>query len=177
MIRKEMLIQHHIFYDPDYYTSEDYLLWSQLLGVSRLHTIPEILHRYHSHPANLSTRMRDQQRELAQKIQLMNLERLSGKMLNKEQKEIYLKLLWGKQLLVKEFSVADELLYQLLAQNREKKVFESKGFDRFIGRMGQRLLVQAVKAEKYTDTRISKFHVYRMLPLYRKIFLNFNTRI
>lgn len=177
MLRKSMLMEHGLRYDPAFYTSEDYYLWSLLVKVTRMHVIPEILHSYRYHPENISSRKSARQRDLSRKIQLMNLDRLGENVLDEQQREIYLKLLWGKLLLVKEFSVADELLFSLHLLNREQGIFEQQGFDRFIGRMGQRLLVQAVKTERYTDTRVSKFHMYRMLPLYRKVFMNFNIKI
>ena len=177
MLRKEVLISHGLRYDPAFYTSEDYHLWSRLVRVTRMGVVPKVLHSYRYHPENISNRKRDMQRELSKKIQLINLARLGEEALDEEQKELYLKLLWGKRLLVKEYPVADELLFSLRKLNRSMKVFESRGFDRFIGRLGQRLLLQAVRAERYTEIRISKFRTFRMLPLHRKLFMNFNTKI
>ena len=177
MLRKEVLVKQNLRYDLEYYTSEDYLLWSRLARVSCMHVIPKILHAYRYHQDNISNRKRDQQRDLSKNIQLINLDRLGQDELNEEQRDIYLKLLWGKRLIVKEFSIADEMLNTLWELNRQKKVFERKGFERYISRLGQRLLVQAIKAEKYTETKVSKFHVYKMLPLHRKMFMNFNTKI
>ena len=111
------------------------------------------------------------------KIQLKNLEWLSGIKLNQEEQGVYIKLLWGKPLQVEEFSTADDLLFSLQASNMEKQVFDQKGFEGFTNRMEHHLLRQIINASEHSDICLSRFRVFRLLPFHKKLFVKLNSKI
>lgn len=55
MIRRSVLLDHGIRYEPDYFPSEDYRLWIRLKHVTRFHNIPETLLHYRVHSNQTST--------------------------------------------------------------------------------------------------------------------------
>jgi glycosyltransferase involved in cell wall biosynthesis len=60
MIRKSVLEEHHIDYEPRYTPAEDYALFCRLLNKTRFANLPEVLLRYRAHIHNTSHALSDQ---------------------------------------------------------------------------------------------------------------------
>ncbi|MES2107455.1 MAG: glycosyltransferase family A protein [Bacteroidota bacterium] len=54
MIRKSVLQQHSLKYEPKFFPAEDYFLWYQLSQLTAFYNIPEVLLRYRLHPGQAS---------------------------------------------------------------------------------------------------------------------------
>lgn len=59
MIRREVLDNYHIKYDPRFKGAEDYKLWWDIVQVSRIGCLPEPLHCYRIHPDQI-TQVKDE---------------------------------------------------------------------------------------------------------------------
>ncbi|WP_367027404.1 glycosyltransferase [Methylococcus sp. ANG] len=68
MFRRSVLERHRLRYDPAFAYAEDYELWVRFARYSRLANLPRVLVRYRFHPANTSSRFRQEQQVAAAKI-------------------------------------------------------------------------------------------------------------
>jgi hypothetical protein len=59
MMRKSLLDQYGLRYDPDYDTTEDYDLWVRMLMVSRVCNLPDVLVKYRWHLTNGTITQKD----------------------------------------------------------------------------------------------------------------------
>lgn len=68
MLRKSVLRDNNIYYNPKYIYIEDYALWFQLLNYGEIHNIQETLLKYRIHDESVSVLNRDAQHESARLI-------------------------------------------------------------------------------------------------------------
>ena len=61
MIRKSIMIDNNIWYDPKFTTSQDYKLWNDLKYVTEITNIQECLLKYRCHDNSLTFKMREKQ--------------------------------------------------------------------------------------------------------------------
>ena len=59
MIRKSVLTNNNIKYEPEYTPCEDYRLWSRLMDITEFHNIQRVLVKYRWHENNTTTNMSD----------------------------------------------------------------------------------------------------------------------
>ena len=57
MIRKSVLTNNNIKYEPEYTPCEDYRLWSRLMDITEFHNIQRVLVKYRWHENNTTTNM------------------------------------------------------------------------------------------------------------------------
>jgi glycosyltransferase involved in cell wall biosynthesis len=63
MIRKEVLIKHSLYYNPEYSYGEDYDLWLQIARHTDLGGVPEVLIYYRVHPVSITYLFTNSQRK------------------------------------------------------------------------------------------------------------------
>ncbi len=72
MIRKSLLINNKLLYNPEYTATEDYDLWRKLAPFTKFKTLPQILYIYSVHPQNVSStksqQMLDQSKLISEQI-------------------------------------------------------------------------------------------------------------
>lgn len=68
MLRRGVLEQHGLRYDPSYLHAEDYEFWVRCARHTRLHNLPEALVRYRDHDSNVSSRHAAAQKLTADRI-------------------------------------------------------------------------------------------------------------
>lgn len=70
ILRRKLLLEHALRYDPAYRHAEDYQLWARALEHCRFANIPEVLLHYRVHPDQVTARHAWQQMESAGKVRL-----------------------------------------------------------------------------------------------------------
>ncbi|MBU5636449.1 glycosyltransferase [Geomonas sp. Red69] len=70
ILRRKLLLEHGLRYDPAYRHAEDYQLWSQALQHCRFANIPEVLLHYRVHPGQVTAQHARQQMESAGRVRL-----------------------------------------------------------------------------------------------------------
>lgn len=75
MFRKQIITKFNLRYDSEYLHIEDYELWTRLLDISQIANVPEFLFKYHVHQNQISTKYKDHQAIVANKIRLRLLEK------------------------------------------------------------------------------------------------------
>lgn len=68
MIRRKVIIDHHIRYNPNYLYAEDYKFWTELAKYGKIANIPLVLLKYRISAVQVSLTHRNQQAELSEKI-------------------------------------------------------------------------------------------------------------
>lgn len=68
MVRRKVIIDHHIRYDPNYLYAEDYKFWTELVKYGKIANIPLVLLKYRISAGQVSNTHRNQQAELSEKI-------------------------------------------------------------------------------------------------------------
>ena len=76
MLRRRLLEEHGLRFDPAYPHSEDFDLWVRCSALTELVNLPEVLVRYHDHPANISHRFGREQDTAANQIRARQLRQL-----------------------------------------------------------------------------------------------------
>ena len=69
MIRRAVLDEYNLRYNPDYETCEDYELWTRVLQHAQIHNIPDRLLKYRVHGNNLTIRNKPIQAERTKRVQ------------------------------------------------------------------------------------------------------------
>jgi glycosyltransferase involved in cell wall biosynthesis len=76
MLRRELLADVGLFYDPAYQNAEDFELWVRAAQHCELANLGEVLLRYRVHAAQITQSQAAGQRDAAGKVRLLQLERL-----------------------------------------------------------------------------------------------------
>jgi glycosyltransferase involved in cell wall biosynthesis len=74
MMRKSLLDEHGLRYDPDFKYAEDYEFWVRCARYTRLANLPEVFVRYRYHPDNTSNRFRREQGATADRVRRRQIE-------------------------------------------------------------------------------------------------------
>lgn len=64
MLRKSVLLQNKIYYDPEFSPAEDYKLFVDLMDCTQLHNLDEVLFHYRDHISNTSHRQKRKMRDM-----------------------------------------------------------------------------------------------------------------
>jgi glycosyltransferase involved in cell wall biosynthesis len=72
MIRQSVLQQHHIAYEGEYSPSEDYALFSRLIGVTKVHNLPDVLLDYRMYAGNTSKAQAQRMQKMHDRISALN---------------------------------------------------------------------------------------------------------
>jgi glycosyltransferase involved in cell wall biosynthesis len=75
MIRKNVLTDNNLFYDPDFNICQDYNLWTELFDKTKFSILPEVLLKYRVHEQSVSVSKKDMQRVKNEIIKLKAFER------------------------------------------------------------------------------------------------------
>lgn len=70
MIRKSVLLDHHIFYNEKYSPAEDYKMWADLMDVTNFYNIQDVLLKYRSFEKNTSVLQKKRMSNISRLIQL-----------------------------------------------------------------------------------------------------------
>ncbi|MBU2870990.1 glycosyltransferase family 2 protein [Colwellia sp. E2M01] len=70
MIRRSILIENELSYDPIYKYGQDVKLWSEILKVGLLANIPDVILEYRKSLDQVSTKHRAEQKSLAHKVRI-----------------------------------------------------------------------------------------------------------
>lgn len=75
-MRKSVLKEHEVRYEPDYLHAEDYEIWNRLAEVTRLANLPEYLFSYRVHESQVSTKYLPIQNQTADRVRIKQLNKL-----------------------------------------------------------------------------------------------------
>ena len=133
MIRKNVLEQNQISYDPDFYTAQDYDLWTRIARVSKIANIPEVLHRVRFHTKSVSSKLKSGQLDNRNKIILSQLNKM-GVSVTVEEIELFVTFCHSNFDFNKnEFQKLEEILVQIIEGNNETKYIEPQLLNSFLG--------------------------------------------
>lgn len=132
--RRSVLETHRIHYDERYKHAEDYELWCRLTQLTLLANIPQILMLYRMHGSQLGTRYLHDQRDMARRIRIHQIESLGITPTEKEV-EIHQKICTlHKERTSRDFIDEAEIWFLKLHQgNASLSVFPEPAFSRTIG--------------------------------------------
>lgn len=68
MVRRSVLVDNNIKYNPAYKYAEDYAFWAEVCKYAEIHNLQEVLLKYRWHDGNVSVTHRKTQLECAEKI-------------------------------------------------------------------------------------------------------------
>lgn len=86
MMRRNILIENGLRYDPDYMPSEDARLWVTLKNYTQLHNIQKVLLRYRKHNNQISTEKHELRRRNTTRIKIELIEEITGPLSDQEKK-------------------------------------------------------------------------------------------
>ena len=127
-MRREVLLLHNIGYDETMWHAEDYDLWIRLSFKTRLHNMPEILHRYRIHGGSVSAKHWQEQFRTVDRIHRIQLEKL-GLSPTAEELEIH-KRIWDNSQPKNE--QVKKWLKKIWRANRKKKLYPDEMLNRVL---------------------------------------------
>ena len=133
MMRREVITQFNLQYNPAYEPTEDYKLWSEIVRCGKVEVINEILLDYRMHVAQTSTVRMIEQEEQANRVRLEMVSLLvCNKEMDERKRKFHLQLI--KNEVDKDFSLRkmDSWIKQLIAANVEKREFDHKELQQFL---------------------------------------------
>ena len=68
MIRRDVLERHNLRYNPEHFAAEDYGLWAEMVKVTKIHNLPDVLLKYRTHNTQISNVHSKTQRDTSMKI-------------------------------------------------------------------------------------------------------------
>lgn len=127
MIRKKVLDDHHLRYKAEYKGAEDYELWWQIASVSKIVTIPDVLHCYRIHPNQVTQVKNDAYKDLLMRMLELRLRTLKISLSDYE-KECFLIYCMGnfKEFDQKKLHTYIDVLSKILNHNRKEPFFNQK---------------------------------------------------
>lgn len=78
MMRKSLIDEYKLRYNPDFPHSEDYELWSRAIRYTQIHNLPEVIYLYRKHGNSVCDTHREQQKQNTAIIQKSMLQWLAG---------------------------------------------------------------------------------------------------
>lgn len=135
IIRKAVLDEHHIRYNPAYPHAEDYDLWIQISKVSKLGNVKDFLIKYRRHEKQVTALQKKGVKETAQAIRKKYLEFL-GFTFSEKDMETHYTLATNQLISDKSFlDEAENWLIGLIAQNHLVRSIDPKHFNYFLGKI------------------------------------------
>lgn len=133
MLRKSFLDRYHLRYNPDFIHAEDYELWTRAIEKFEFTNIPKPLLEYNIHPNNVSSQNKKIQSQIAEKIRLKQLARLTTP---KAKDGSMIGDLFMNQITIpstrRDFIATRDFLERLYLANREKRIYKATLFNDFI---------------------------------------------
>jgi len=131
MIRKSVLLQHHLRFEKEYIHAEDFEMWNRIANVCRLAIVPEILVLKRSHEAQISVMHTGTQEKISRKIREELIGRL-GVNPSKEEMDVYEDFLKEKLPVEKiKLELLLDLIEKLVTGNIARKVYKAELFNGF----------------------------------------------
>lgn len=123
MMRRSVLMEHELRYEPGFMPSEDARLWSIMRRYTRLHNIQKVLLHYRKHNNQISTEKRDLRHRNTTRIKVEMIEEITGPLTEKE-KSIYSQMILQTYSNSSEYiSGVYELVNKIIDANSVKKVY------------------------------------------------------
>ena len=139
-MRREMIINHRLYYDEEIPKAQDYELWTRCIEVGSIDVLPKVLLKYRIHQGQISMEMRETQNYFRDVIKLRMLEKLGE--FSQEEKETYLSLTCSNQEVnIKKYL---DLTEKLLNRNKEKTIYSQSLYKLEL----RRLICKAIKKDK-----------------------------
>lgn len=129
MIRRDFLIENGLLYNESFKCSQDFELWSRIVGKGRISIVPEVLMMYRTHETQISSTKSELQKEYGYSI-YQNLFKRLGVIISREEYEAHYSLVNDKVAQ----SYSDLLLWckKLSNAKREKCIHKRAFFQRQI---------------------------------------------
>lgn len=68
MIRRSVLIENNVRWNEAYSPAEDYMLWTDLMGCTMFHNLPEVLHQWRVYDESSGARQREKMADAAMRV-------------------------------------------------------------------------------------------------------------
>lgn len=75
MIRRSVLLTNNIGWNEAYSPAEDYMLWTDLMGCTLFHNLPEVLHQWRVYDESSGARQREKMADAAMRVRSVLLRR------------------------------------------------------------------------------------------------------
>lgn len=163
MIRKTILAENNLKYNPNFAHAEDYELWTQLSRFTKFANIPEVLLKYRLHEANVSNKHSKEQRINTQII-IQNQFQLLGINLSEREYLLYLKIAYSDfNFSLPELMEAEKLLSALSSNNEKLKIISIHEFNVYLSERWYSICTNSsvlgtVVLKIYFKAKLAKIH-------------------
>lgn len=178
MLRRSVLEENCIRYNAQFKGAEDFEMWWQIVRVSRLKTIPDVLHCYRIHPNQVTQKKDEEYHKLLLRMLDVRMETL-GVVLSSDEKDIFLLYCMGKyqHFTHEKMHIYIDVLAKIIEGNKASAFFTDKALHEVCGlsvtyALNNSLLSDtqkkecykyAVKKKVYSKIMRFKLFVHRLL--------------
>ncbi len=132
MMRKEILDKHHLRYDTEFTTAQDYELWSRIAHVCETANVADVLLRYRFHAESVSSKKKEQQLQNRNKI-IANQFAKMGAPISDKQIESFTRFCHSKfDFAVEEINQLEIFLVKAIAANNTSGFLKRELFADFV---------------------------------------------
>lgn len=171
IIRKRILDEHHLRFDPEYVHGEDYHFWVEMGQFCKFSNIPEILLRKRDHPENVSNKHAEIQRNTCNRVKRLQFSRM-GVGLNEDEAELYSRFAnpeWNFK--PDELKTLALLLTKINTANTQSSFIEPNALTRYIAEKWFHLCLNA------PGLGTARTSLFKCLPFRNKYAAPFKSRI
>lgn len=160
MMRKEILDKHHLRYDTNFTTAQDYELWSRMAHVCEAANVPEVLLRYRFHAESISSKKKEQQLQNRIKI-IANQFAKMGVVISDEQIELFTRFCHSKfDFAVEETDHLETFLVKAIAANNNSGFLKKELFADFVS---EKWFHQCYNSVTLGTQRYSKYYESKLV--------------
>ncbi len=165
MLRKEVLDQNSLFYDPSKEPSEDYDLWVRMILLGKFHNLQEVLVNYRLHNASVSRKRVKEQEKNTVDTQIKLLNYLSFELKAEEINLLENIFTKGQAVDLQDVKAFEKFKKKLFASN-SKGFFEFQGFLKYLDFLDQMILRKFTY--RYSRYNPGVFFDYNKTKIYLK---------
>jgi len=125
VLRKSVIDEHNLRFDPDFVHGEDYAFWVQMSAYCKLSNYPEMLVRKRDHPRNISNKYAQTQQDTCAKVKQKQFEKM-GLSISRGEIELYTRFANPDWSFSKDEMEMMHILIEKMASENERTNFISK---------------------------------------------------
>lgn len=169
MLRKKILDENHIWYNPDYVPAEDYAFWLDLVGLTKFAVLDEYLGEYRIYPENISNKQKERQCQKGNDAKMKALVNYLGVAWDDKSINVLNKFLSEQKLTSTEIKQIDTILPEVIQKLRDKNC-SNLDISRLLTNHFRKLLLHTRTFYGHYLLMRSSLNKYFDIPFSRRLF-------
>jgi len=148
VLRKSVIDEHNLRFNPEFVHGEDYAFWVQMSAYCKLSNYPEMLVRKRDHPRNISNKYAQTQQDTCAKVKQTQFEKM-GLTISREEIELYTRFAnpdWTFSL--QEMEIMHILIEKMASENERTNFISKEALKTYLAEKWFHLCLQNLRIGK-----------------------------